>query len=189
MQVKISHRYKRLEAMLGILAAVVLTITLGACGRENCAAPESEPARSEDAADMPSAAIHSKPDIPAGAGAQDAAFSPIFDKPTAETAAEVRGQFGAFTHAVGVVTEFYRTGPMQASPPDGSVQQGLKAILVEDGGSYVYAAFENGITGWVIRSALVPLPKNSETGEPDPLPGEPAHEEALPGDKTMPPPP
>lgn len=49
---------------------------------------------------------------------------------------------------------YYRTGPQQARPPDGTLRAGTRVILIYDGGSYSRVRTEGGVEGYVSTDAI-----------------------------------
>jgi uncharacterized protein YgiM (DUF1202 family) len=62
-----------------------------------------------------------------------------------------------FTHELAAETTWYRDGPQQSRPPDGQLPAGTRVRVVEEAGSYVRIAAENGVTGFVAADALKKL--------------------------------
>jgi hypothetical protein len=63
----------------------------------------------------------------------------------------------AYTHELTVETPYYTEGPQQARPPDGIMQAGTKAKIVEDAGSYALIEMEDGTKAYVIADSLKKL--------------------------------
>ena len=70
----------------------------------------------------------------------------------------------AFTHIVTSGTEYYLTGPQQASPPEGYLEAGTKVALLEEAwsGSYCRVRTENGIEAYLSTGSLHPLEEDQE---------------------------
>jgi hypothetical protein len=63
----------------------------------------------------------------------------------------------AYTHTVTVDTEYYRDGPQQARPADGTLAAGTKVRLVSESGSYSLVETSNHMQVYVASASLQPL--------------------------------
>jgi uncharacterized protein YgiM (DUF1202 family) len=71
-----------------------------------------------------------------------------------------------FTHVVKKDTPYYKTGPQQGRPEDGTLRQGTKVSLTgKNIGGYVQVDAEGGIQGYVDQNDLEPIRSTSTTGE------------------------
>ena len=64
-----------------------------------------------------------------------------------------------WTHAIQREAEYYRNGPQQAQPPDGTFAAGTKVMLLEDRGSYSLVLSEGNVKAYVARASLVKIPE------------------------------
>lgn len=69
------------------------------------------------------------------------------------------GQTGAdgFTHTVTLAVEYYKDGPQQGSPPDGTLESGTKVKIIEEAGSYVLIKASNGVDAFISADAISPI--------------------------------
>jgi hypothetical protein len=67
------------------------------------------------------------------------------------------GEASQPTHELASEQPYYKSAPAQGRPPEGQWPAGTKVTLVESGGSYSQVTSENGITAFVLASALRPL--------------------------------
>lgn len=58
------------------------------------------------------------------------------------------------THKLNSLTPYYTTGPQQARPADGNLPLGTRVKLIKNEGSYSLVTTENGISAYVLTSAL-----------------------------------
>jgi uncharacterized protein YgiM (DUF1202 family) len=56
---------------------------------------------------------------------------------------------------------FYKTGPQQASPPDGTFKAGTRIEVVHKAGSYTLVRTEDGREGYVASDAIA-VPKDNQ---------------------------
>ncbi|WP_339747462.1 hypothetical protein [uncultured Rubinisphaera sp.] len=61
----------------------------------------------------------------------------------------------SMTHTIKMETEFYKTGPQQGSPPDGTLTAGINVRLVESSGSYSLIETADGEHVYVSSDALI----------------------------------
>jgi hypothetical protein len=61
------------------------------------------------------------------------------------------------THELASSTEFYRGGPQQARPADRRLDAGTLVRVIETAGSYTLVELEDGVGGYVLTNALLPL--------------------------------
>ena len=66
-----------------------------------------------------------------------------------------------FTHVITQDSEYYKNGPQQMTPPDGTFTAGTKVRLLSEAGSYSQVEAENGIVAYVAADNLKPLGKGS----------------------------
>jgi hypothetical protein len=71
------------------------------------------------------------------------------------TAAGCKG--ATYTHTVTVDTEYYRDGPQQARPADGTLAAGAMVRLVSEAGSYSLVETSDRIRVYVASDSLQPL--------------------------------
>jgi hypothetical protein len=70
----------------------------------------------------------------------------------------VAGSSGtAYTYTVTVDTEYYRDGPQQARPADGTLAAGTKVRLVSESGSYSLVETSDRMQVYVASDSLQPL--------------------------------
>ena len=75
---------------------------------------------------------------------------------------------GAFSgHALPADTEYYRDGPQQSRPPDGTLKAGTKVMVIEDAGSYCRIRSENGIVAFIAADAIRPPGDPGPQAAPD----------------------
>jgi hypothetical protein len=58
------------------------------------------------------------------------------------------------THVVTVDSEYYVSGPQQASPPDGRFPSGTKVRLIRNAGGYSIVESETGVQAYVSTDAI-----------------------------------
>jgi serpin B len=58
------------------------------------------------------------------------------------------------THVIVTDTAYYKVGPQQAQPPDGTLRGGTKVTIVEEVGSYVRVRSVDGVVAYVAADAL-----------------------------------
>lgn len=61
------------------------------------------------------------------------------------------------THVIKEASEYYKGGPQQAQPPDGTFKVGTKVSLIEEAGSYSLVRAEDGIEAYVSSGSLKPI--------------------------------
>jgi hypothetical protein len=64
---------------------------------------------------------------------------------------------GTYTHTVTVDTEYYRDGPQQARPADGTLAAGMMVRLVSQSGSYSLVETSDRMQVYVASDSLQPL--------------------------------
>jgi hypothetical protein len=62
-----------------------------------------------------------------------------------------------YTHRVAVDTEYYRDGPQQARPADGTLAAGTMVRLVQESGSYSLVETSNRMQVYIASDSLQPL--------------------------------
>jgi hypothetical protein len=62
-----------------------------------------------------------------------------------------------YTHRVAADTEYYRDGPQQARPPDGTLPAGTLVRLVSSAGSYSLVETSDRLQVYVASDSLQPL--------------------------------
>ena len=62
-----------------------------------------------------------------------------------------------FTHELISDEPYYRNGPQQGRPPDGTFKAGTKVRVDSDAGSYSYVTSEDGVSGAVTTDSLRPI--------------------------------
>jgi len=62
------------------------------------------------------------------------------------------------THIITMDTKYYKDGPQQARPPDGTFKKGEKVTLIRSSGSYALVKSENGIEAYVATASLSKAP-------------------------------
>lgn len=58
------------------------------------------------------------------------------------------------THVITTDAVYYKGGPQQAQPPDGTFKTGTKVTLIEEAGSYSLVRSADGIDAYVAADAL-----------------------------------
>jgi phosphatidylserine/phosphatidylglycerophosphate/cardiolipin synthase-like enzyme len=71
--------------------------------------------------------------------------------------AQSRSEASQPAHELASEQPYYKSGPAQGRPPEGQWPAGTKVTLRETGGSYSRVTSENGVTAFVLASALLPL--------------------------------
>lgn len=61
------------------------------------------------------------------------------------------------THVIATETVYYKTGPQQGRPPDGTFKAGTKVTVIEKAGSYSLVRSGDGIEAYVASDALKKL--------------------------------
>lgn len=64
-----------------------------------------------------------------------------------------------FTHVIESDAEYYKVGPQQAQPPDGTFKSGTKITVVEESGSYSLVRSADGTEGYVASGAIRKIDK------------------------------
>jgi hypothetical protein len=62
-----------------------------------------------------------------------------------------------YTHTVTVDTEYYRDGPQQSRPPDGTLAAGALVRMVSESGSYSLVETSDRLRVYVASDSLQPL--------------------------------
>lgn len=62
-----------------------------------------------------------------------------------------------FTHQVTTDTEYYKDGPQQARPADGTLTVGTKVVVLQEAGSYVLVRTADGIEAYIATDSIAPL--------------------------------
>jgi len=61
------------------------------------------------------------------------------------------------THVLITDSPYYRNGPQQARPRDGTFTAGTEVALIQNNGSYSIVQTAEGVTGYVATAALQPI--------------------------------
>ncbi|MBI2337085.1 MAG: hypothetical protein HYU97_10055 [Deltaproteobacteria bacterium] len=61
------------------------------------------------------------------------------------------------THVITMDTHYYKDGPQQARPPDGTFKKGEKVTLIRSSGSYALVKSAGGIEAYVASASLSSL--------------------------------
>jgi hypothetical protein len=61
------------------------------------------------------------------------------------------------THVLITDSPYYRNGPQQARPKDGTFTAGTQVALIQNNGSYSIVQTAEGVTGYVASAALRPI--------------------------------
>lgn len=72
----------------------------------------------------------------------------------------------SFTHEITDSAEYYKDGPQQARPPDGTFKPGTKVTLVRRAGSYWLVRSERGIVAYVASEAVKEISDRPQRSEP-----------------------
>ena len=61
------------------------------------------------------------------------------------------------THVIKKTSEYYKGGPQQAQPPDGTFEVGTKVSLIDEAGSYSLVRAKDGTEAYVSSGSLDPI--------------------------------